>query len=196
MATNPLFKQTIEDINKVSLQINKDKKDIAEVWDGKASKQSFKEFLDAKIKNQEETENEDDVQDTIADIKGTETPEELEKVLNRDLDEDFPQKDKVFEYQKIKRIVESVNEDSSIENINNALNALKNTKYNSYNTQRLIKTLENRINIIMKERASMKQTLEDIVEDYAKVGQKIVDEYKATQNSIDDLLLEKWMKLE
>ena len=186
---SPVLTNTIDEIINTQKEISESKNDIADLWQGKTTiGKSFDDFVDEdnELAKTTSDENAEKTGDLIDKINEAQTPEELEAHLNSLSDTKLV--DKNLEFNKIKELTNSINNDSSLENINNILNELKNSEFNNYSVQKLIKTLENRSNNLLTQQREFKKQLEGIINENAADAQKLVKELKDVESGINELI--------
>lgn len=153
----------------------------------------FNDFVE-KNKKIRELDNEENIKkadEIINNVNNAETSDELNDVLNKNLEVDTNLVDSILdrekEFNQIKQISKSVQEDTSIENLEKAIDFLINTKFNNFNTSQLVDEISKRINTFKKDQRIFSEFLEKLIDEQISKYSKTQDELKEITTSLDDL---------
>lgn len=167
--TNKILDDNLNEISALQESIDKNKKDINELWSGKDKiDKSFSNYIDRTTAANESQSDEKvaKAENTIAKIKRAKNKKELKDALEEDKEELSDKKatkilNKEVQSKVIDEVTESVGNDESIDNLRSNIEKLKNLSFSSKKINELISKIETSLNDKIQQNEEFKAFLEE-----------------------------------
>jgi len=196
LESNELLKTTEKEYSDLKKEIEKDKKDISEIWQGKDKVAgAFNDFVEKDNKESEEASDEkaNQADQLLNDIANAGSNEELDRLL---LPAHVPQKteaeyNREAELMVVQDVAKSINEDPSVNNLKLNLDKLQALNISSVQIDAIVKQIEDTLQQNQDSQEAFKNYLLEAIEAFDSQSQDLNDFISDLNSEIDSLLKSK-----
>jgi hypothetical protein len=193
LESNELLKTTEKEYSDLKKEIEKDKEDISEIWQGKDKVAgAFNDFVEKDNKETEDSSDEkaNQADQLINDIANAGSNEELDRLL---LPAHLPQKteaqyNREAELTVVQDVAKSINEDPSINNLKLNLDKLQALNISSVQIDAIAKQIEDTLQQHTDNQEAFKDYLLEAIDAFDSQSQDLNDFMSEIDSEIDSLL--------
>lgn len=195
LKNNELLATANDEYNALKKEIEKSKKDISEIWQGKNINETFDDFVKKDNELSEKTSDEaiQKADDLINKVKSSQNKDELNQALlpAHKAEPTIEEYDREAESIITDDVSRSINENDSLENLQLNLEKLKSVNINSSKISDVVKDLEEKITKKIQDRDEFKTFLSEIVDSFDQEVTALNDFMSEIDSEINDLIKQK-----
>jgi hypothetical protein len=190
LESNELIKNIDKDYQAKKLEVEKHKKDIADIWKGGDNiQEAFNKFIghEKAEENASSPEAVAKAQEFIDNVDSAQSKDELNMLMlpAHVSNEDY---DRATEEHVVSQVSKSISNDDSTSNLKSNLDKLKALNMTSSAINDLIDDIEDTLSGRIEEQEAFKDTLEDVLDEYYSHAEEVQETLSKHQDELNNLI--------